>query len=42
MNKEKRTQSQIAKEIGATEVTVRNRYKDLIENLDLDLAEISS
>lgn len=35
INKEKRTQSQIAKEIGATEVTVRNRYKDLMENLDL-------
>ena len=35
INKEKRTQSQIAKEIGATEVTVRNRYKDLIDNLDL-------
>ncbi len=35
INKEKRTQSQIAKEIGATEVTVRNRYKDLVDNLDL-------
>ncbi|MBR9703640.1 hypothetical protein GOV10_06370 [Candidatus Woesearchaeota archaeon] len=39
LNKEKRTQSQIAKEIGATEVTVRNRYKDLIENLDLKIVE---
>ncbi len=42
INKEKRTQSQIAKEIGATEVTVRNRYKDLIENLKLDLAETNA
>ncbi len=42
MNKEKRTQSQIAKEIGATEVTVRNRYKDLIENLDLNIADITA
>lgn len=39
INKEKRTQSQIAKEIGATEVTVRNRYKDLIDNLDLGVIE---
>ncbi len=39
INKEKRTQSQIAKEIGATEVTVRNRYKDLIDNLDLKKIE---
>lgn len=39
INKEKRTQSQIAKEIGATEVTVRNRYKDLIDNLDLQGVE---
>ena len=42
MNKEKRTQSQIAKEIGATEVTVRNRYKDLIENLELKIADIAA
>ena len=42
INKEKRTQSQIAKEIGATEVTVRNRYKDLIDNLDLGQLEAAA
>jgi len=42
INKEKRTQGQIAKEIGATEVTVRNRYKDLVENLDIKGLEASA
>jgi len=36
-NKENRTQKDIAKESGVTEVTVRNRYKQLVEELKLDV-----
>jgi transcription initiation factor TFIIB len=34
---EKRTQREIANIAGVTEVTIRNRYKDLVEKLDIDL-----
>jgi len=34
---EKKTQKQIAESAGVTEVTVRNRYKDLKEALDLQI-----
>ncbi len=37
MNGEKRTQKNIAHAAGVTEVTVRNRYKDLKSSLDLDM-----
>ena len=33
---EKRTQREIADVVGVTEVTIRNRYKEMIEKLDLD------
>ncbi len=33
---EKRTQREIADVVGVTEVTIRNRYKEMIERLDLD------
>lgn len=32
-----RTQKEIAKKIGVTEVTVRNRYKEIVNELDIDL-----
>jgi transcription initiation factor TFIIB len=31
------TQAKIAKEAQVTEVTIRNRYKELVENLDFNL-----
>jgi transcription initiation factor TFIIB len=33
---EKRTQREIADVVGVTEVTIRNRYKEMIEKLNLD------
>lgn len=36
MTAEKRTQREIADVVGVTEVTIRNRYKEMIEKLDLD------
>ncbi len=35
LNDEKRTQREVADVAGITEVTIRNRYKELIDNLDL-------
>ncbi len=37
MNDEKRTQREVAEVAGVTEVTIRNRYKELLEELDLEL-----
>ena len=37
MNGEKRTQKEIAQASGSTEVTIRNRYKDLQRSLDLGM-----
>ncbi len=34
LNQEERTQGEIAKTAQITEVTIRNRYKELIKNLD--------
>ena len=36
LNDEKRTQREVAEVAGITEVTIRNRYKELIEKLDLE------
>ena len=36
INGEKRTQREVADVAGVTEVTIRNRYKELIDKLDLD------
>ncbi|MCD6590327.1 transcription initiation factor IIB [Candidatus Woesearchaeota archaeon] len=36
LNKEKRTQREVADVAGVTEVTIRNRYKELIEKLGLE------
>lgn len=36
MNDEKKTQREVADVAGITEVTIRNRYKELIERLDLE------
>jgi transcription initiation factor TFIIB len=36
INDEKRTQREVADVAGITEVTIRNRYKELIEKLDLE------
>ncbi len=36
MNDEKKTQREVADVAGITEVTIRNRYKELIEKLDLE------
>ena len=33
---EKRTQREVADVAGVTEVTIRNRYKELLEQLDLE------
>jgi len=33
---EKRTQREIADAIGVTEVTIRNRFKELVENLGIE------
>ncbi|MBI5391502.1 hypothetical protein HZB00_00710, partial [Candidatus Woesearchaeota archaeon] len=35
MNNEKRTQREVADVAGVTEVTIRNRYKELLKELDL-------
>lgn len=40
LNNEKKTQAEIAKVADVTEVTVRNSYKELIENLDFLSSEI--
>ena len=36
MNEEKKTQREVADIAGITEVTIRNRYKELIEKLGLE------
>ena len=36
MNDEKKTQREVADIAGITEVTIRNRYKELIERLELE------
>jgi transcription initiation factor TFIIB len=36
LNGEKRTQREIADAIGVTEVTIRNRFKELVENLGIE------
>ena len=36
LNNEKRTQREVADVAGITEVTIRNRYKELIEKLDIE------
>ncbi|MEM0046687.1 MAG: transcription initiation factor IIB [Fervidicoccaceae archaeon] len=39
LENERRTQKEIANIAGVTEVTVRNRYKELVSELDLDIPE---
>jgi len=39
---EKRTQREVADAAGITEVTIRNRYKELIEKLKLKRANITA
>jgi transcription initiation factor TFIIB len=34
---ERRTQREVADVAGVTEVTIRNRYKELAEKLDIDI-----
>ena len=34
---EKRTQAKVAEAAGVTEVTIRNRYKELAERLEIDI-----
>jgi len=36
MHGEKRTQREVADVAGVTEVTIRNRYKELLEELNLE------
>ena len=36
INGEKRTQREVADVAGVTEVTIRNRYKELLDKLDLE------
>ncbi len=36
INDEKKTQREVADVAGITEVTIRNRYKELLERLDLE------
>ena len=36
LENEKRTQRDIADVVGVTEVTIRNRYKDLVEKLGIE------
>ncbi|MFH1589759.1 MAG: TFIIB-type zinc ribbon-containing protein [archaeon] len=38
LNEEKRTQNEVAAAVGVTEVTLRNRYKDFVDNLNLKIA----
>ncbi|MAH41520.1 MAG: transcription initiation factor IIB, partial [Verrucomicrobiales bacterium] len=33
----RRTQREVAEVAGVTEVTIRNRYKELIQNLNIEL-----
>jgi len=35
---QRKTQKEIAEVVSVTEVTIRNRYKELSENLDIDIA----
>jgi transcription initiation factor TFIIB len=35
-HQEKRTQREVADVAGVTEVTIRNRYKELLDELDLE------
>ena len=44
MNDEKKTQREVADVAGITEVTIRNRYKELIERLGIEekLKELES
>jgi transcription initiation factor TFIIB len=37
MNNERRTQREVAEVAGVTEVTIRNRYKELAERLEIDV-----
>ena len=39
MTDERRTQRSVAEVAGVTEVTIRNRYKELTEKLKLDVQE---
>lgn len=39
MSGERRTQREIAEIAGVTEVTIRNRYKEITEKLDIDIAQ---
>ncbi|MFB6294733.1 MAG: hypothetical protein ABEI97_03160 [Candidatus Nanohaloarchaea archaeon] len=36
LEEEKRTQREVADTVGVTEVTIRNRYKELVEELGLE------
>ena len=36
LNNEKKTQREVADVAGITEVTIRNRYKELLDKLDLE------
>ena len=39
INGEKRTQREVADVAGVTEVTIRNRYKEIVKNLGLELPD---
>jgi len=39
LGREKRTQGEVAKACGVTEVTIRSRYKDLVENLPIQILD---
>ncbi len=34
---ERRTQRRIAEQVNVTEVTIRNRYRELMENLEIEI-----
>jgi len=36
LNDEKRTQREVADVVGVTEVTIRNRYKEIVEKLGIE------
>ena len=38
---ERRTQREVADVAGVTEVTIRNRYKEIIQKLDIDLGMVT-
>ena len=38
LNEERRTQNEVATAVGITEVTLRNRYKDFVDSLNLKIA----